>query len=480
MNTFPDLAPAVPEIFLAVSAMGLLLLSVSGGDRRMPLVCWLAVLALTVTGVLVVTSPSDNAITFSGMFVADGFSVFIDVLILIGGALTLVMSPQYLKRENAPRGEFPVLIVLATLGMLMMVAAGDFLSLYVGLELQSLALYVLAAFRRDSIRSTEAGLKYFVLGALASGILLYGSTLVYGFTGSTNFTAIANSIAANEAGPPLGVIFGMAFIAAGLAFKVAAVPFHMWTPDVYEGSPTAVTAFFSVAPKIAAVALLTRVMMAPFAGLAGDWSQIMMVLAVASMVLGAFAAIGQRNIKRLMAYSSIANVGYVLMGIAAGTVSGVRGVLVYLAIYLAMSIGAWAVILTMRRGAGLVKDIGDLSGLARRQPLMAAAMAIFLFSLAGIPPLAGFFGKFYVFLAAIDAGMYTVAIIGVLATVVGTYYYLRVVKIMYFDEPAAAFETPPRAASAVAFVTALFTLLFFAFPAPIVAMAQTAAMALFP
>ena len=475
----PDLSPALPEVFLAVAAMALLMFGVMRGDGSTRTASWLSIAVLVAAGLLVVIGPVDGAVTFGGMYVADRFAAFLKILVLAGSALSIVLSLRYLRDESVERFEYPVLILLATLGMLIMVSASDLLSLYIGLELQSLSLYVLAAFKRDSVRSTESGLKYFVLGALASGILLYGASLVYGYTGATNFAEIAAHLALGE--PDLGLLFGFAFLIAGLAFKVSAVPFHMWTPDVYEGAPTPVTAFFAVAPKMAALAVFIRVMLEAFGGLVSDWSVILAALAAASMVLGAFAAIGQRNIKRLLAYSSIGHVGYALMGLAAGTPDGVRGVLVYLAVYLVMNLGIWAVVLTMRReDEGLVEGIGDLAGLGKTMPLRALATAIFLFSLAGIPPLAGFFAKFYVFLAAVQAGLYTLAVIGVLSTVVGAYYYLRIVRIMYFDEAVEPFKRAPRELNVVIAATAVLTLFFFVFPAPIVAEAELAALALFP
>jgi NADH-quinone oxidoreductase subunit N len=479
MAELPNLIPAIPELLLAASALVLLLFGAFRGDTSTRTISWATVGVMALAAVFIISGPSDGVQTFAGMFVADGFGVFMKLLILLGSGLTIILSLGYLRDHGMERFEYPILILLATLGMMMMVAAADLISLYVGLELQSLSLYVLASFRRDSERSTEAGLKYFVLGALASGILLYGASLVYGFTGSTNFDAIAANIAAQEHGASVGVLFGLAFLTAGLAFKVAAVPFHMWTPDVYEGAPTPVTAFFSVAPKIAAFALFVRVMMGPFGGLAADWSQIIVVLSATSMVLGAFAAIGQRNIKRMMAYSSIGHIGFALMGLAAATPEGIQGLILYMTLYLAMNIGAWAIILNMRRGSSLVENIDDLSGLAKNQPMMAAAMAIFMFSLAGIPPLAGFFAKFYVLLAALDAGLYTLAVIGVLSAVVGSFYYLRIIKLMYFDEPAEKFTAPTREVGLIITAAAVFTLLFFLFPAPFVAEAELAANALF-
>jgi NADH-quinone oxidoreductase subunit N len=375
------------------------------------------------------------------------------------------------------RCEYPVLFVFATLGMMMMVSANDLLSLYIALELQSLTLYIIAAFRRDALKSTEAGLKYFVLGALSSGLLLYGISLIYGFAGTISFPALATTFANTIS---IGAVFGVVFIAAGLAFKVAAVPFHMWTPDVYEGAPTPVTAFFSVAPKAAAVGLLVRVMMGPFGPIIGEWQQIVIFISVASMILGAVAAINQTNIKRLMAYSSIGHIGYILIGLAAGTEAGIQAIAVYLAIYLLMSVGTFGVILAMRAKGIAVEGIDDLKGLARTRPGLALAMAIFMFSMAGIPPLAGFLGKLYVFLAAVEAHLFVLAVIGVLASVVAAYYYLRIVKIMYFDEPASELDkSPGYEVSLIVAASALFTGFFFIWPQPVLAAAARAAHALF-
>ena len=373
--------------------------------------------------------------------------------------------------------EYPVLIMLATVGMLLMISANDLISLYVGLELQSLALYVVAAINRDSAKSSEAGLKYFVLGALSSGMLLYGSSLVYGLTGHTQFAEIAKALALT--GSNLGIIFGIVFIIAGLAFKVSAVPFHMWTPDVYEGAPTPVTAFFASAPKIAAIALFARVMVGPFATVTHDWQQVVVLISIASMVLGAFAAIGQNNIKRLLAYSSIANMGFALVGLAAGTVEGVQGVLVYMLIYLVTTLGVFACVLAMRRKGVYVETISDLAGLGRTNKGHAFMLAMLMFSLAGIPPLAGFFGKLFVFLAAVKAGLWPLAIIGVVASVVGAYYYLRLIKIMYFDEPAAAFDPIDGEVKWVIYVSGLFVVLFGLFAQPLLSIAINAAASLF-
>ncbi len=481
--TAPDFLPALPELFTAVAAMLLLILGVFQGDRAAREIAWLAVAALAITFALVAaplhSHGPERSVSLYGMFVTDGFGAFAKMLVLAGSALSLIISMDYNEREGMARPEYPVLVLLSTTGMMMMISANDLISLYVGLELQSLALYVVASFQRDSLRSTEAGLKYFVLGALASGMLLYGSSMVYGSAGTTSFDALAKAFA-DGGTASIGLIIGIVLISVGLAFKVSAVPFHMWTPDVYEGAPTPVTAFFSVAPKIAAMALFVRVMVGPFGGLVGEWRQVVWFISVASMLLGAFAAINQRNIKRLMAYSSIGHVGYALIGLATGSAAGVRGILVYFAIYLFMNIGTFTVILCMRRQGKLVEGIEDLAGLSRTQPGLALALAIFMFSMAGIPPLAGFFAKLYVFLAAIDAGLYVLAVIGVLASVVGAYYYLRIVKLMYFDEPAAAFDRPiGREMQAVLVLTALVILFFFAWPGLLVDGANAVAAALF-
>jgi NADH-quinone oxidoreductase subunit N len=368
--------------------------------------------------------------------------------------------------------------------MMAMVSANDLIALYMGLELQSLSLYVIAAFRRDNLRSSEAGLKYFVLGALSSGMLLYGSSMIYGFTGTTGFDGIAEVFMIGAAAGnsiSIGLIVGLVFLCAGLAFKVSAVPFHMWTPDVYEGAPTPVTAFFATAPKIAAMALFIRVLIEPFGGLFDQWQQIVIFVSIASMVLGAFAAINQTNIKRLMAYSSIGHIGYALIGLASGTQDGISGITVYLTIYIFMNLGTFACILCMRQKDVMVEEIEDLKGLSKTHPMMALALAIFMFSMAGIPPLAGFFGKLYIFLSAIEAGLYTLAVIGVLTSVVGAFYYLRIIKLMYFDEPVEAFDRPiGREMTAVLLITGVFTLLFFVVPGPVIDTATAAAATLFP
>ena len=415
------------------------------------------------------------------------------VLVLLGSGLSIVMSAGYMRREKMLRPEFPVLILLATIGMMLMISANNIISLYVGLELQSLALYVLAAFHRDTIRSAEAGLKYFVLGALASGILLYGATLVYGFTGTTSFEKLA-ALHPTEGVQTVGLWIGMALVGSGLIFKVSAVPFHMWTPDVYEGAPTPVTAMFAVAPKIAAMALLVRLLMSAFGPEVHEWQIAILAISVMSMAWGGYAAIVQRNIKRLMAYSSIANVGYILLGLAAGSERGVEAVLIYLAIYLFMTAGAFAVILTMRRDGHMVEHLSDLAGLSQSRPMLALAMTVFMFSLGGIPPLAGFIGKLYVFQAALEAGnhaatagmanaFYVSAGLGAAISVVSMFYYLWIIKVMYIDPPAPPLDRPAGAGlSGVVLVTALFTLLFsLSFVVgPVVGWADAAAQSLTP
>jgi NADH-quinone oxidoreductase subunit N len=471
-----NLTALLPELILACGAMALLMLGVVGKNERGALILWLAIVLLVVAGMFVASS-TGTTMLFGDSFIVDPFARMLKLLTLTGAAAALLMSGDYWRESGGLKFEFPVLILFAATGMMMMISANDLIALYVGLELQSLALYVVAAFKRDSARSAEAGLKYFVLGALSSGMLLYGASLVYGFTGSTDFATIAAAV--QPSGPNLGLIFGLVFLMAGFAFKISAVPFHMWTPDVYEGAPTPVTAFFAAAPKLAAMALTVRVLITAFPAVTIQWQQIVVFLAIASMALGSFAAIGQTNIKRLMAYSSIGHMGYALVGLAAGTPEGVAGVIVYLAIYLAMTLGTFACILAMRRGGRMIEDIDALAGLSRTQPVMAFLLAMLLFSLAGIPPLAGFFAKFYVFLAAIHAGLYALAVIGVLLSVVGAYYYLRIVKLMYFDAPAERFEPMQAPLAAVLGVSGAFILLYFVYPAPLVAFAGVAAKSLF-
>jgi NADH-quinone oxidoreductase subunit N len=467
---------ATPEIFLAVAAMAILLFGViRRGDNTF--ICgMLAVGALVVTAMLVMANPM--GVGYRDLFAVDGFARFMKLLILVGSALSTVLAMDDRDSEGIARFEFPVLILLCTTGMMVMCSAASLMTLYLGLELQSLALYVMCAFARDELKSSEAGLKYFVLGALASGLLLYGISLTYGFAGTMQFAELAQVLSAPQAASA-GLIVGVVFIVAGLAFKLSAVPFHMWTPDVYEGAPTAVTAFMSTAPKVAAVALLLRALEMPFGQLVHQWSGLIVLVSIASMLLGSLAAIGQKNIKRLMAYSSIGHIGYALVGLAVGTPAGIRGVMIYMVTYVFMSAGVFACIVAMRRRGRALEQISDLSGLARTDPGLALAMAVFMFSMAGIPPFSGFFGKLYVFLPAVQAGFWTLAVIGVLTSVVGAYYYLRVIKVMYFDASEPAFDPRSASLSFVAGVGALVTSLFFIFPAPLVSAAQSAARVLF-
>ncbi len=481
MNPLPQLAgllPILPEIVLAFGAMLMLMIGVGvvQSERSAAIVNALCVGVLVLVAFTVVWVPAGRHVLFGGSFVVDDYARFLKLLTLTGSGGALLLSLNYLRVEKQQKFEYGVLFLLSTLGMMMLISAADLIALYLGLELMSLPLYVVAASNRDNVRSTEAGLKYFVLGALSSGMLLYGASLIYGFTGTVNFTGIAK---ATGHGASIGLIFGLVFLFVGFCFKISAVPFHMWTPDVYEGAPTPVTAFFAAAPKVAGIAIFVRATVVAFPGIIHEWQQIVVFVSIASMALGAFAAIGQRNIKRLMAYSSIGHMGFALVGLAAGTPEGVQGVLVYMSIYVAMTLGTFAVILSMRRDGMLVEKISDLAGLSRTHPAMAFFLAMLLFSLAGIPPLAGFFAKFYVFLAAIKAGLFMLAVIGVLTSVVGAYYYLTIVKIMYFDEPVKGFQSMPGLLRLVLGVAGLINMLFFVYPAPLVGAATVAAKSLF-
>lgn len=431
--------------------------------------------ALLLAGVLVLMQPEGTA--YAGQYAVDAFSKFTKLLVIAGAALGVLVALDWNVKEGLAKFEYPVLLLFSTVGMMIMLSANDLMALYIGLELLSLSLYVVAAFDRDNARSSEAGLKYFVLGALASGLLLYGSSLVYGFAGSTNFDRIADAVGATE-GAPFGLIVGLVFVLAALAFKVSAVPFHMWTPDVYEGAPTPVTAFFATAPKVAAIGLLTRVAAGPFGDVAAQWQQVIILCSLGSMILGALAAIGQKNIKRLMAYSSIGHVGYALIGLGVGTELGIRSLLLYMAIYVFTNVGAFAVLASMRRQGRALEGVDDLAGLGRTDPAMALAMTVFMFSMAGIPPLAGFFGKYFVIGAAIQGGYTTLAVVAVLTSAISAYYYLRVIKVMWFDTGAGALDARPASLSVVLAGTGLFTVFFFAFPAPFLAAAQAAVAAL--
>ncbi len=466
-----------PELILAIGALALLMVGVFSGEKSAPLVTGLTVVLLLASTLWLVFVPA-NGEAFGGAYIADPYARFMKILALVGSMVAIVMSAGHARLDNLNKFEFPVLLLLATLGILLLISANNMISLYLALELQSLALYVVAAINRDSLRSTEAGLKYFVLGALSSGMLLYGMSLVYGFTGNTGFREIA---AVLSAGPHhLGFTFGLVFVLAGLAFKISAVPFHMWTPDVYEGAPTPVTAFFSAAPKIGAMAILVRVVISAFEPAFVEWQQIIVFISLASMVLGSFAAVGQRNIKRLMAYSSIGHMGYALVGLAAGSKTGVAGVLIYLAIYMVMTLGTFACILAMRRDDDTrVENIDDLAGLSTTKPFMAVVLTALMFSLAGIPPLAGFFGKYFVFIAAIEAHLYTLAIVGVLASVVGAFYYLRIVKVMWFDAPTGQFARIAGELRLVFGLSGLFVVGYVLFGGPIGTAAEAAANTLF-
>jgi NADH-quinone oxidoreductase subunit N len=467
---------ALPEIVLACLGMAILIFGVLRKQGSTLLATMFTIGAFLIAGLLVTTRAAGFA--FNGQFVTDAFATFNKELILLGGAIALILSLDWNRTQGIARFEYPVLVLFCTVGMMVMVSASNLMSLYLGLELQSLALYVLAAFARDNLRSSEAGLKYFVLSGLASGLLLYGISLVYGFSGTMDFQALHGTLMTPAAASP-GLIVGIVFVLVGLAFKISAVPFHMWTPDVYEGAPTPVTIFFATAPKVAAMALLLRVMGTSFAELVPAWQSLIVLMSIASMVLGALAAIGQRNIKRLMAYSSIGHMGYALIGLAVGSADGVRGVLVYMTVYVLMTAGTFACILAMKRDGRPVEQITDLSGLATTDPALALAISVFMFSLAGIPLMAGFFAKLYIFLAAVKAGLWTLAVIGVLASVVGAFYYIRVIKVMYFDPPAGAFDRRPPALSFVVAATGLFTAFFFLFPAPVVDAAEMASRVLF-
>ncbi|MCG8441446.1 MAG: NADH-quinone oxidoreductase subunit NuoN [Caulobacterales bacterium] len=436
-----DLTIAAPEAATALAAMLLLMLGAFAGERSAMAVNTIAtVLLIGLAGLVMWVAPAGGE-AFAGGFVLDPLARYAKVVIALCAAATLIMSAGFLSSERLARFEYPVLVMLAVLGMMMMVSARDLITLYMGVELQSLALYVLAAFNRDSLRASEAGLKYFVLGALSSGLLLYGASLIYGFAGSTRFDEIAASISGE---PSIGLLFGVVFLICGLAFKVSAAPFHMWTPDVYEGAPTPVTGFFAAAPKLAAMVLFARVLLEPFPEIAPQWRQVLVAIAILSLLVGSYGALVQSNIKRLMAYSSIANMGFALTPLCAGTARGVEGMLTFMTIYVISVIGVFACILTMRRREGMVERIEDLKGLSRTHPGLALALTALLFSIAGVPPLVGFFGKLFAFMPAWEAGLWYLVLVGVLASVVSAFYYLRLVRLMWFDQPAQPFVSAPR------------------------------------
>ncbi len=469
---------ALPEIVLSSAGMAILIYGVlARGEKTFFTASMMVLGALVLAAVLVMSGGSGDG--YNGLFAVDAYSNFAKLLILVAVGLCVIMSLDYNEHANLRRFEFPILMLFSAVGMMLMVSANSLMTLYLGLELMSLPIYVLAASARDERRSAEAGLKYFVLGALASGLLLYGISLVYGFAGSMSFDSIAKAMADPKFASP-GLTVGIVFIVAGLSFKVSAVPFHMWTPDVYEGAPTPVTAFMGTAPKVAAMVLLVGLLAGPFGEQLSQWQQLIVLVSIASMLLGSLAAIRQANIKRLMAYSSIGHMGYALIGLAAGTADGVRGVLIYLLTYVFMNAGTFACIIAMRRQGRNVEGVNDLAGVGRTDPMLALALAVFMFSMAGIPPFSGFWGKYFIFTAAVQQGMWTLAVIGVLTSVIGAFYYIRIIKVMYFDDAAPAFDARPASLSFVAAAGGLFTTFFFVFPAPVVAAAQAAAKVLFP
>lgn len=477
VTSFASLAPAYPELLLAVGAVVVLMISLFWKGISSTVVSIVAIALLLAVLAVLLLQPA-SGVLFNGVFIVDGFARYMKALVLGGAAATLLISLSNSKEHGIDKFEYAVLVLLATLGMMIMVSANDLMSLYIGLELQSLALYVVAAMKREDRKATEAGIKYFVLGALSSGMLLYGASLVYGFTGTTQLDQIVAAITLDTRS--IGLIFGMVFLLAGIAFKISAVPFHMWTPDVYEGAPTPVTAFFAAAPKVAAMALFIRVTTVSFGPITHDWQQIIIFLSIASMVLAAFAAIGQNNLKRLLAYSSIGHVGFALVGLSAGTAVGVEGVAVYMAIYIAMTVGIFACVLALRTEDGPVETITELAGLAQKRPFVAAIIAILMFSLIGMPPLAGFFAKWQVFLAAVEQNLFVLAVIGVLASAVSAFYYLRIIKVMYFDEPVAEFAAVPGELNVVmAGIGFLIVTYFVTVGSPLTAAARSAAGSLF-
>ena len=471
-----NIAHSLPELILAVGALFLLLFGAIRGKESDGPVTEIAVGLIGLAIIVLLIGTKSKAVVFEGAFIDDAFGRFMKVLTLLGSLVTLLMGQSFLAREKIDKFEFPILIMLSTLGALILISATGLITLYLGLELMSLALYVIAAFHRDNLKASEAGLKYFVLGALSSGMLLYGASLLYGYAGTVSFTGIAAAIG-NK--PEIGVVFGLVFLMAGLAFKMSVAPFHMWTPDVYEGAPTPVTAFFATAPKMAAAAITVRVIITAFPGITTQWQQIIVLISILSMAVGGFFAIGQTNIKRLMAYSAIGNMGFALVGLAAGTQDGVQGVAIYMAIYLVMTLGTFAAILSMKIGNRNVENVADLMGLAKTHPGMAFFLAMMMFSLAGIPPLAGFFAKFYVFNAAIHAHLFGLAVIGVLLSVVSAFYYLRIVKFMYFDEATVSFDKQSPMLGGVLAITGVLVLGLFIYPTAFIGAATAAAKSLF-
>ncbi|MEE2704834.1 MAG: NADH-quinone oxidoreductase subunit NuoN [Pseudomonadota bacterium] len=476
MNMMPNLFPALPELTILISSLLILLLGVFYEKNNLKNSLFLSLLVLFILLFLIFFTNQKPDETFNGLFIVNSFTAFTKVMIVLASIFSIFLIKPWLKNETINIYEVPVLILFSTLGMMMMLSANDLISLYVGLELQSLSLYVLASFNKNDLRSAESGVKYFVLGALASGLLLYGSSLIYGYSGSTNFNDI--SLVINDKGVNLGIILGLIFLLSGFAFKISAVPFHMWTPDVYEGAPTPITAYFSVAPKIAALCLLLRILYGPLEGMLNEWRQILIFFSVCSMLWGSIAAIAQTNIKRIIAYSSIGHVGYALIGIISGTPEGVRGVLYYLLIYMFMNIGTFCLILSMKINDRYVEDIKHLSGISKTNPVLAFSFAVIMFSMAGIPPLAGFFAKYFIFISAIEADLVYLAIIGVLSSVIGAFYYIRLIKIMYFDEVQDALDSPSSSLIYILSVCSIFIIFYVVIPEPLIRYAELAAMSL--
>ena len=469
-------APILPEFTLVVASMCLLIVGVfKKSEKTYSTISNLAILSLLLALFLIMTGNVPIGTSFSGSLITDHFSLYLKALILISSIIILVVSNIYLRNINLLKFEYVILILLSVIGMMIMVSSNDLISLYLSIELQSLPLYVLASIRNKSLKSTESGLKYFVLGALSSCILLYGLSLIYGYTGSIYYDEIASNLSEYD----IGILIGIAFTLAGFAFKISAVPFHMWTPDVYEGSPTSVTAFFAVAPKIAALGLIVRILITAMPTLIGDWQPILIVLSIFSMLLGAFSAIGQQNLKRLLAYSSISHMGFALMGVINGSFEGVRSLSLYLLIYLVMSLALFICIIALKTNDEHIENINDISGLAKVNPIMAMIISIILFSLAGIPPLAGFFAKFYVLYAAVEAELYYLALFGVLSSVVSAFYYLRIVKVMYFEESAITFDPMSKRLKSLIYLLTAITLLFFVNPSIFINVAGNASASLF-
>ncbi len=469
----------MPEIFLIITAIGFLMVGVFQGNKSTDVLCWSACLALTIAAIIIMRSNWDQQFAINNMLVIDEFASIAKLIIIVGLIASLALSVQYLYQERIARFEYPVLVMFAGVGMMFMVSSTNFLSLYMALELQSLSLYVLAAFHRNSLRSGEAAAKYFILGALSSGMLLFGISLIYGFTGSLDFVTIQDTLNNIQNIPP-GFTVGMVFVLAALVFKISAAPFHMWTPDVYQGAPTSVTAFFAIAPKVAALALIIRLLFTPFEAATDQWIQILYFVSLASLLFGSFAAIAQTNIKRLLAYSSIGNMGYALIGLVAGTELGVASVLIFIFIYMVMTAGTFTIVMCMRRDDMAVEKISDLSGLSKTQPVLAYAMAALMFSMSGIPPLAGFFGKLFIFNAAVASGFYVLAVIGVLASVVAAFYYLKIIKVMFFDDVGDVFDSNMGLERKLVLTFSLVFILGFIFrPMYVLSFAEIAAHSLF-